>query len=69
MITYKEKLILILRVLGAATSRCYLKKNFLKFTFKGKRYMELCHFFFSSTLRGTFRSLINIYDEAIRNDS
>ena len=31
--------------------------------------MELCHFFFSSTLRGTFRSLINIYDEAIRNDS
>ena len=45
------------------------EKNFLKFTFKGKRYMELYHFFFSSTLRGTFRSLINIYDEDIRNDS
>ena len=28
--------------------------------------MELCHFFFSSTLSGTFRILTNIYDEAIR---
>ena len=24
--------------------------------------MELCHFFFSSALSGTFRTLINIYD-------
>ena len=31
--------------------------------------MELCHFFFSSTLSGTFRTLINIYDEAMRIDS
>ena len=28
--------------------------------------MELCHFVFSSTLSGTFRILINIYDRAIR---
>ena len=53
---------------------CYLemffeKKLFLKFTIKGKRYMELSHFFFSSTLSGKFRTLINIYDGAIPIDS
>ena len=64
MITGKEKLFLILRVLRAATSIFYLK-TLLKFTLKGKRYMELCHFVFSSTLSGTFRILINIYDRAI----
>ena len=36
MITYKEKLILILRVLGAATSRCYLKKNSYNLLLKGR---------------------------------
>ena len=45
------------------------EKNFLKFTFKGKRYIELCHFLFSSTLRGTPRTLINVYDGTIRTDS
>ena len=32
-------------------------------------YMELCHFFFSSALGGAFRTLINIYDGAIRIDN
>ena len=31
--------------------------------------MELCHFFFSSTLSGTSRTLINIYEAAICIDS
>ena len=31
--------------------------------------MELYHFFFSGTLSGTFRTLINIYDGVICIDS
>ena len=45
------------------------KKQFIIFTFKGKRYIEFCHVFFSSTLSGTLKTQINIYDGATRTDS
>ena len=69
MITDKEKLFLIFVFWEQPPRDVIWKKLFLKFTFKGKRYMELCHFLSSSTLSGTFRTLINIYDGAILTDS
>ena len=74
IITVKENLFLIYFALETAISRCYLKKAAPKICFieqktiKAKRYMKLCHFFFSSTFIGIFRTLTNIYDGAIQID-
>ena len=69
MIPDKEKLFLIFVFWEQPPRDVIWKKLFIKFTFKGKRYMELRHFFFSSTLSGIFKTLINIYDGANRTDS
>ena len=63
----KKKLFLIL-VFWEQPPRDVIWKLFLKFTFKGKIYVELCHFFFSRTLSETFRTPINIDDGAIGTD-
>ena len=55
MITNKEKLFSI-SLLWEQLPQDFIWKLFLKFAFKGKRYTELCHFFFSSTLSGNFQN-------------
>ena len=53
MITDKGKLFLIFVFWE---QQDFIWKLFLKFTFKGKRYIELCHFLYISTLSGNIQN-------------
>ena len=55
MITDKGKLFLIF-VFWEQPPQDFIWKLFLRFTYKGKRYIELCHFLFSSTLSGNIQN-------------